>query len=232
VTRHHRAQATGEIDAGVDIGTLDQHNDLHSPSGRVVGAVSALRVVRDCTGSIVGAVTSTGTVVDTSLAPVPQATCRGAEVWSDHSGLVGIIQGLPPPLLTLVDISNTSEKESSAEHGSSEAAEGESSSGTVNSSSRHFSVAWSDLCVTGRDGKNVGRWCPRRGAVVDEAGEEVMSLAVERAADGPSGSLPQAVDQDGNFLGHVLPSRAVVDSSGHQVQHCQPWHRKTGDRFS
>jgi hypothetical protein len=161
---------------------------------------------------------------------VPQVALCGSEVWSDGLELIGTIQGLAPPLFTLIDSSTTSEKERNAEAGSSEATAGERGSDTVDRSSRVFTVAWSDLRVTGRDGKCVGRWCTKRGCVVDESGAEVASLAIKTVAEGAPDSLPQAVDNSGNFLGYVLPSKAVVDSSGHQVQHHRPWrgeHRTT-----
>jgi hypothetical protein len=195
-----------------------------------MGAVSTLHVVRSSSGAIYGAVTPTGTVVDTSLTPVPQVALCGSEVWSDGLELIGTIQGLAPPLFTLIDSSTTSEKERNAEAGSSEATAGERGSDTVDRSSRVFTVAWSDLRVTGRDGKCVGRWCTKRGCVVDESGAEVTSLVIKTVAEGVPDRLPQAVDNSGNFLGYVLPSKAVVNSSGHQVQHhrlCRREHRTT-----
>lgn len=203
--------------AGVDIGTVDERNVLWSPSGSVMGAVSALHSVRSCTGSISGAVSSNGTVVDTSLTSVPQAACRGSEVWSDEDGMVGTIQGQPPPLLLLCDAS-TAEVNASHETGTSDADAANADPTKADSRSRYFSVAWSDLRVTGQHGEAVGWWCTRRSCVVDEAGEQIMSPDVEAETEGPSGSLPQALDQEGGFLGYVLPCKAVVDSSGHQVR--------------
>lgn len=208
-----------ESAAGAEIGVVDEHNVLWSPSGSVMGAVSALQSVRSCMGSLSGAMSATGTVVDKSLQPVPKAACRGAEVWSDDAGLVGILQGRPPPLLLLSDSSNIAGDGPSSGHGTSDQAVEEGDADKVDSRSRYFSVAWSDLRVTGGDGDAVGWWCTRRSCVVDEAGEEIVSPKVEEETEGPSRSLPQALGQDGAFLGYVLPTKAVVDRSGHQVWH-------------
>ena len=173
--------------------------------------MSALHSVRSSTGSLAGAVSGTGTVVDNSLAPVPTAACRGVKVWSDGTSLLGTVQGRPPPLFLLEDSSRKSVDDVS------ESNENEDDGTKVDSRAKNFSVAWSDLRVTSHDGEPVGWWCSRRSCVVDEVGELLLSPTVQQEADGPSDRLPQALTEDGSFLGYVLPSKAVVDPSGHQV---------------
>lgn len=178
----------------------------------MLGAISALHAVRSSTGSIAGAVSSSGTVMDESLTPVPTAACCGTEVWKEEIDLVGIIQGLPPPLLWLTVNPDTAVEANDPD--AQDTQDGNSAPEAIQP--KRFSVAWSDLRVTAQNGEAVGWWCCRRSCVVNAAGEELMSPDVEESPE-PSDSLPQALDNEGGFLGYVLSTKAVVDASGHQV---------------
>ena len=200
------------------MGTVDKNNVLWSPSGTAMGAVSALQSVRGSTGSLAGAVSAMGMVVDISLAPVPKAACCGVEVWDDGTSLLGTVQGRPPSLFMLKDTSRTSGDDINVELSISEPNGDEGDAIKVDSRSKSFSVAWSDLRVTGGDGEPVGWWCSRQSCVVDKQGEQVLSPKVQQEIEGPSDRLPQALTEDGGFLGYVLSTKAVVDASGHQVR--------------
>jgi hypothetical protein len=186
---------------------VDKNSMLYSPSGSVMGAVSSLCAVRSATGSLTGAITAGRTVVDTELKHVENAVCRGKEVWSGNGALVGVVQGVAPPLLVL-----RVEKPPAGDARDGDAAQ--------EAGQQHAAVAatveWSTLKVVADGGGDIGWWDTQRACVVDDGGSEVAWPTVS-ATEEPCSELPQAVDKHGAFLGYVLTSKAVVDARGRQV---------------
>lgn len=172
----------------------------HGPGCAPLGAVAAVTAVRDVVGTLTAVLTPDGTVLDVDLAPV--ADCRVAAdgtIWSVPAGdedggatgaVLGFAQGLPPPLGLL-----------SASDG------------------RAGVVQWHDQRARLEGAGWVGWWqSSGAGGVADAAGAEVEpGLVFALPKDGPAEDLPQAVDAHGVFLGHVLPSRAVIGRDGIQV---------------
>lgn len=197
--------------SGSILGTVDEHGLLrHGPGCTPLGAVAAVTAVRDVVGTLTAALTPDGAVLDVDLVPVPD--CRvGADgtIWSTPEGsdsavdpssrgaVLGFAQGQPPPLGLL-----------------------------SGSDGREGVVQWGDMRARLEGREWVGRWdAGGGGRVVDESGAEVEAgLVFGLPKEGPPEDLPQAVDVYGAFLGHVLPSRAVIGPDGTQVRPpASPW---------
>eukprot|EP00892_Ulva_mutabilis_P009077 jgi/Ulvmu1/6541/UM003_0175.1 len=187
---------------GSILGTVDERGLLrHGPGCTPLGAVAAVTAVRDLVGTLTAVLTPDGAVLGVDLQPV--AECHVSEdgtIWSTPEGggdagsgrgaVLGFAQGQPPPLGLL------------------SAADG-----------RSGVVQWHDQRARLEGGGWVGWWqSSGAGGVVDEGGAEVEAgLMFALPQDGPAEDLPQAVDMHGVFLGHVLPSRAVIGRDGVQV---------------
>lgn len=184
--------------SGSILGTVDERGLLrHGPGCAPLGAVAAVTAVRDLVGTLMAVLTPEGAVLGVDLEPLDGchvgddgAVWAAADNPDGRGAVLGFAQGQPPPLGLL-----------------------------AGSDGRQGVVQWGDQRARLEGRGWVGSWDTSGGGrVLDESGAEVEAgLAFSLPKEGPPEDLPQAVDSNGVFVGHVLPSRAVIGPDGAQV---------------
>jgi hypothetical protein len=165
---------------------------VRSPHGDVCGFVSTSRAVRDPTGSIAGTLDeASGTFCDMTGARVAILCAPAGVITAADGRLVGFVQGLPPPLLLV---------HRACPSGSPEG--------------EHVGIiSWATQLAVLSSGENIGTLGPG-GKLLGPSGTPDSRYVVSQTPGPPLPGLPQTVDFSGTFLGYVLPSGAVVSTSG------------------